>query len=110
MKNISKQLQRYIANDLGVSPAELAHTFHSMDRGSLRGYALKRQFEGMENTINKKLTAGTNKIMMSMKQSVRAVDFEPHSNITQYLTSEINKLNKQIIKKSRSPLIGSLHI
>ncbi|PGC48706.1 phage tail tape measure protein [Bacillus toyonensis] len=99
MKNISKQLQRYIANDLGVSPAELAHTFHSVDRGSLRGYALKRQFEGMENTINKKLTAGTNKIMMSMKQSVRAVDFEPHSNITQYLTSEINKLNKQIIKK-----------
>ena len=99
MKNISKQLQRYIANDLGVSPAELAHTFHSVDRGSLRGYALKRQFEGMENTINKKLTAGTNKIMTSMKQSVRAVDFEPHSNITQYLTSEINKLNKQIIKK-----------
>lgn len=104
IKNLSRRLQKFIADDLKVSPQELERTLGSIDIGSAHGYELRRQFAGLERTINSKISAGTSKLMTQLKQSVRAVEIEPSGNLKHYLIHEINKLNNEIVKKIRESI------
>lgn len=104
IRNLSRRLQKFIADDLNVSPQELERTLGSIDVGSAQGYELRRQFAGLERTINSKISAGTSKLMTQLKQSVREVEIEPSGNLKHYLIHEINKLNNEIVKKIRESI------
>lgn len=101
MKNLSKRLQQYIANDMGVSTNDLNRTLGTIDVGSANGYELKRQFASLERTINSKMSSGTSKMITQLRDSVRQVDLEPSTSLKHHLISEINKLNNEIVKKIR---------
>lgn len=104
MKTLSKRLQKHIADGLNVSPQELNNTLKSIDVGSAHGYELQRQFSSLERTVNSKISSGTSKMVTELKQSVRAVEIQPDSNLKHYMIHEINKLNNEIVKKIRESI------
>lgn len=106
LAQVSKQLQKSMANSLGMSLTDFQNQFknHQFTNADLSTADLRRQFQRLEQALNKKIGGSLNEEVKEMVRDIEAVQVSYSPKLRRHLIQEIGRINNAIVKKIREQI------
>lgn len=106
LSQVSKQLQRSMADSLGMKLTDFQRDFkdHKFTNADLSTADLRRQFQRLEQALNKKIGGSLAEEVKAMVNDINAVQVSYSPKLRRHLIQEIGKINNSIVKKIREQI------